>query len=112
MRSQQVPLTPQEQRIEERWEEVLTTEEAANEVLVKVKDEGMGISRDELPYIFDPFHRGSGAEDKRGFGLGLAAVKTIVEAHGGHIHVESEPGKGSVFTVFLPKAENSGMMWT
>jgi two-component system phosphate regulon sensor histidine kinase PhoR len=81
----------------------VTTEEAAEEVIVKVKDEGVGIPPDELPYIFDVFHRGAGTVEKRGFGLGLAAVKTIIEAHGGHVHVDSQPGKGSTFTVVLPK---------
>ena len=87
----------------------VTTEEAATEVIVKVEDEGIGIPPDELPYIFDAFHRGAGTEGKRGFGLGLAGVKTIIEAHGGHVRVDSEPGKGAVFTVVLPKAGNRGM---
>ena len=72
-------------------------------MIVKVKDEGLGIERNELPYIFDSFHRGKGAEKKEGFGLGLAAVKAIVEGHGGRVIVKSELGKGSVFTVVLPK---------
>lgn len=81
----------------------LTTHETAEDVIVKVKDEGVGIKRSELPYIFDSFHRGKVAEKKEGFGLGLAAVKAIVEGHGGRVIVKSEPGKGSVFTVVLPK---------
>jgi PAS domain S-box-containing protein len=85
----------------------VTTEETATEVIVKVEDEGIGIPPDELPYIFDTFHRGSGTGRKEGFGLGLAGVKTIVEAHRGHIRVASEEGKGSVFTVVLPKAGKS-----
>jgi len=80
------------------------TGETATEVVVKVEDEGVGIPPDELPYIFDAFHQGSDTEGKRGFGLGLAGVKTIIEAHGGHVRVDSEPGKGSVFRVVLPKA--------
>jgi len=71
---------------------------------VREEDEGIGIPSDELPYIFDAFHRGAGTEEKRGFGLGLAGVKTIIEAHGGNVRVDSEKGKGSVFTVVLPKA--------
>jgi len=82
----------------------VTTEETAKDVIVKVEDEGIGISSDELPYIFDAFHRGAGAEGKRGFGLGLAGVRTIIEAHGGYVRVDSKDGKGSVFTVVLPKA--------
>ncbi len=83
----------------------ISTDETAEEVVVKVKDEGIGIERDEVPYIFDSFHRGKSAEKEEGFGLGLAAVKAIVEGHGGRVLVESEPGKGSVFTVALPKGE-------
>ncbi len=79
--------------------------ETAEEVVVEVKDEGIGIEQDEVPYIFDSFHRGKLAEKKDGFGLGLAAVKTIVEGHGGRVQVASEPGKGSTFTVILPKSE-------
>ncbi|MCF8142593.1 MAG: PAS domain-containing sensor histidine kinase [Deltaproteobacteria bacterium] len=81
----------------------LSTHTTPDEVIVEVKDEGIGIDADELPYVFDSFHRGRGVEQKEGFGLGLASVKAIVEGHGGRIAVESEPGKGSVFSVFLPR---------
>jgi len=81
----------------------IAAQETAEDVIVKVKDEGAGIERSELPYIFDSFHRGKGAQKKEGFGLGLAAVKAIVESHGGRVIVKSELGKGSVFTVILPK---------
>jgi two-component system phosphate regulon sensor histidine kinase PhoR len=86
----------------------VTTEETATEVIVKVEDQGIGIPSNELPYIFDAFHRGSGTEGERGFGLGLAGVKTIIEAHGGHVRVDSEEGRGSIFTVALPKPDKSG----
>jgi len=82
----------------------VSTQETAQEVLVKVKDEGIGIDPEELPYIFDPFHRGKIKGKTEGFGIGLAAVKTIVEGHGGSILVESKVGEGSVFTVILPKS--------
>ena len=81
----------------------VTSEETAQEVIVKIKDEGVGIAPDELAYIFDPFHRGRSEEQRTGFGLGLAGAKSIVEAHGGRIRADSQPGKGSVFTVVLPK---------
>jgi PAS domain S-box-containing protein len=84
----------------------ISTHETAEEVVVKVKDEGMGIEATELPYIFDSFRRGRGAGKKEGFGLGLAAVKAIVEGHRGRVVVKSEPGKGTLFTVVLPKAMN------
>jgi PAS domain S-box-containing protein len=80
----------------------VSTTTGENEIRISVKDQGMGISADELPFIFDAFHRGKAGEQIKGFGLGLAAVKAIVEAHGGRVLVQSELGKGSAFTVILP----------
>jgi two-component system phosphate regulon sensor histidine kinase PhoR len=73
------------------------------EVQVQVIDEGVGISAEHLPYIFDAFYRVS--RDSGGSGLGLSIAKTIVEAHGGKIWAESIPGKGSTFSFTLPKGE-------
>jgi len=86
----------------------IKVEESDEEVLVKVQDGGTGIDPKELPYIFDIFHKGPGAGKKEGYGVGLAIVKTIVEGHGGRVLVASEPGKGSIFTVFLPKVRKLG----
>jgi PAS domain S-box-containing protein len=86
---------------------IITTHETDHDVIVKFVDQGAGIHPTDLPYIFDPFHRGHIGGKREGFGLGLAAVKTIVEAHGGRVNVESELGKGSTFTVALPKAAKS-----
>ncbi|MGA7875477.1 MAG: PAS domain-containing sensor histidine kinase [Desulfoferrobacter sp.] len=86
----------------------IAVEESDGEVMVKVQDEGTGIDPKELPYIFDIFHKGPGAGKKEGYGVGLAIVKTIVEGHGGRVLVASEPGKGSIFTVFLPKVRKLG----
>ena len=84
----------------------LSAHETSEAVVVRVKDEGVGIKQDELSYIFDSFHRGKDTEKREGFGLGLASAKVIVEGHGGRILVKSEPGKGSIFTVVLPKARD------
>ena len=73
-----------------------------NDVLVQVQDTGIGISSDNLPFIFDAFYRVS--RDQKGSGLGLSIVKTIIEKHGGEIWAESELGKGSTFSFTLPKA--------
>ncbi|HEV7382240.1 MAG TPA: HAMP domain-containing sensor histidine kinase, partial [Dyadobacter sp.] len=68
---------------------------------VTVKDEGYGISEDDLPHIFNPFFRSALTSDLPGFGIGLSICQRIVELHKGHLTVESEPGKGSSFTVQL-----------
>ena len=70
-----------------------------------VRDCGVGISRAELPHIFDKFYRGrTESQSRPGFGLGLAIVRSTVSGHGGRIAVQSEPGRGSEFTVWLPLA--------
>ena len=81
----------------------ITTQHADQYIMVKIKDRGTGIDSEDLPYIFDPFYQGYGEKRGKGYGLGLAVVKAIVDGHGGKILVESELGKGSVFTVALPK---------
>lgn len=83
----------------------LKLEEEDDLVKLQVMDSGVGISAEELPYIFDDFYRGRGA-DRRGAGLGLSIARRVVEAHGGKIWAESpcpESGKGSKFTFTLPK---------
>ena len=72
-----------------------------NKLLVKISDTGAGIPEDELPSVFDAFHRGRW--DVQGTGLGLAIVKKIIDAHGENIAVESTPGQGSRFSFTLAK---------
>jgi HD-GYP domain-containing protein (c-di-GMP phosphodiesterase class II)/anti-sigma regulatory factor (Ser/Thr protein kinase) len=71
---------------------------------IRVEDTGIGIPREELDKIFDKFYQidGSLSREHPGVGLGLSIARSIVEWHGGEIHAESEPGKGSSFTVTLP----------
>jgi two-component system phosphate regulon sensor histidine kinase PhoR len=73
-----------------------------------VSDTGIGIKREDLPRIFDKFYRVKNSETRQivGTGLGLSIVKSIVDAHLGSISVESEVGKGTIFTVLLPKEAN------
>ena len=71
----------------------------AREVVLEVSDTGVGIPASILPKIFDPFF--TTKEEAKGTGLGLAVVYGIVEAHGGDIEVESEPGRGTTFRVKL-----------
>ncbi len=75
------------------------------EIILSVSDTGMGISNEEIPYLFEKFYQVDSAKTRQheGSGLGLAIVKQITEAMRGSIKVESEVGKGSVFTVTLPQ---------
>jgi two-component system phosphate regulon sensor histidine kinase PhoR len=74
-----------------------------NTAVINVRDTGYGIPAGELPYIFDRFRRIEQHKDKAaGTGLGLAITKALVEEHQGEIIVQSEEGKGSLFTVRLP----------
>jgi signal transduction histidine kinase len=68
-----------------------------------VQDNGLGIPPEDLPYIFSRFYRGDKTRQHNGeAGLGLAIAKSLVEAHGGKIFVQSEPGLGSTFIIRLP----------
>ncbi|MFD1206939.1 two-component system histidine kinase PnpS [Sporosarcina contaminans] len=79
--------------------------ESDREVIIEVKDEGIGIKQDELPRLFERFYRVDRARSREsgGTGLGLAIVKHLIEAHGGHVAVESEIGVGTSFFIVLPK---------
>lgn len=83
----------------------LNTIEKDDSVIIEVEDTGIGISAEHLERLFDRFYRTDKARsrDKGGTGLGLAVVKSILNAHGTEIHVESEPGKGSKFWFILDK---------
>src|SRR5213593_1157539 len=76
-------------------------------VTLRVADTGIGIAAGDLPHIFDRFWRADSARtrtgERPGAGLGLAICKWIAEAHGGHIDVVSRPGRGTTFTVTLPR---------
>ncbi len=74
--------------------------ENTSEVIAEIEDTGIGIPQEQLAHIFEPFYRI--ANDSNGSGLGLAISKTIIEAHGGRIFVESDEGKGSKFCIALP----------
>ncbi len=75
-----------------------------DQVAISVADTGVGIAADEQALVFEEFRQASGdyLRKAEGTGLGLSLAKRFVELHGGHIRVDSEPGKGSVFTVTLP----------
>lgn len=72
------------------------------EVNISVKDNGIGIPKDDLPRIWDRLFRGDQSRSEKGFGLGLSLVKAVIQSHRGRVTVHSEPGQGSVFTIHLP----------
>lgn len=76
-------------------------------VVLAVEDRGSGLAADELPHLFEPFYRGSGAQAS-GSGLGLALARQIAEAHGGRVEVERAQPHGARFTLELPAAQAEG----
>jgi signal transduction histidine kinase len=77
-------------------------------VAITVRDSGPGIPAEALPHLFEPFYRADPARGRDGgTGLGLAIVKTVVDAHKGTVRVESAPGQGAAFHVWLPLRQDS-----
>lgn len=82
----------------------VTVAQLGEDVLLSVADQGIGISAEEQHSLFAPFRRAKGARSQApGVGLGLSVTRRIAEAHGGTIEVDSQPGRGSVFRVRLPR---------
>jgi signal transduction histidine kinase len=81
----------------------LLTETVEDRVRLSVKDGGIGIAAEDLTRLFNRFERAVSERNYGGFGLGLWISRQIVEAMGGRIHVTSQPGVGSTFTVELPR---------
>jgi heavy metal sensor kinase len=86
----------------------LTVDSSPTHLIVSVNDTGIGIAEQDLPRIFERFYRGDWSRSTSGNGLGLSHVLAIVRAHGGEISVESTPGKGSSFTVTIPRTAPPG----
>ena len=81
----------------------IEAEQNDREFLIHIRDNGIGIHESEIPRIFDRLFRGDKSRSLRGLGLGLSMVRAIIEAHGGHVLVDSKPGQGTKFMVCLPK---------
>ena len=83
----------------------MNTYDKGQGIVIEFIDNGIGMSKDVLKDIFEKFYRvhTGNLHDVKGFGLGLSYVKAIVDAHNGRIDVQSDLGKGSRFSVFLPK---------
>ena len=75
---------------------------AENSVELTISDNGPGIDKEDLPYVFEMFYRGSSSRREQGMGLGLAVVKWVVDYHGWSISVASEKGKGACFSIAIP----------
>jgi two-component system, OmpR family, phosphate regulon sensor histidine kinase PhoR len=91
-----IKFTPQNGEIQ------VLTSVSANSAAVAIKDTGIGISKEDLPHIFERFFKADKSRSGSGSGLGLAIAKHIVKAHGGEIRVQSQEGKGSTFSFSLP----------
>lgn len=85
--------------------------EAGRYVKITVEDNGCGISEENLPKIFDPYFTTKGMGSRKGRGLGLAAVFSIIKSHSGFIKVKSTVGVGTACTVYLPAAEPARERW-
>lgn len=83
----------------------VTAQRQAGRVYFSIRDTGRGIPKEAQSRMFEKFQQVQPGDCSGGYGLGLAVVKFIVEAHKGEIRVESEVGKGSIFTFYIPDLE-------
>jgi len=90
----------------------LKTSPDENRALIVFRDTGTGISAQDLPHIFNRFYRGDRSRSQIGAGLGLSLSRAVARAHGGDIIVQSQPGRGSVFTVTLPLGKQNDVSAT
>lgn len=79
------------------------TSQKDGQVIITIKDTGIGIREEDLKKIWNRLYRTDEGRTQRGLGLGLSIVKSLVELHGGHVDVASEPGSGTTFTLYLPQ---------
>jgi PAS domain S-box-containing protein len=86
---------------------LLQVQREGRELQFAVTDHGPGISPQDLPHIFEIFYRGKGAGKEQGYGLGLATVKRIIDAHGGRIWVDTSPGGTTFFFTFPLETEGT-----
>jgi len=87
----------------------LMIKETEQDVIISVRDQGLGISREQQPFVFDRFFRAEKTKNFEGIGLGLYLCKKIVQSHKGRVWVESKEGKGSVFYFSIPLTKNESV---
>lgn len=90
----------------------ISLRDRGSEIELKVQDSGVGISQEELPLIFERFHRMTGQRGRshEGTGIGLSLVRELVRLHGGEITAQSSPGQGTCFSVTIPRASDGRRM--
>jgi signal transduction histidine kinase len=83
----------------------LELDDADEQVVIQIRDHGIGIPKEDMPGLFEAFHRANNVGDRQGTGLGLAIVKRAVDAHHGTVVVETELDAGTNFRITLPKKQ-------
>jgi two-component system sensor histidine kinase/response regulator len=91
----------------------ITANNIDNQIVISIRDEGIGITKEDLPFIFEDFYTSTSDQQiERGSGVGLALTRRILEAHDGTIAVETELGKGSTFELYLPAIKDQPIEMT
>ena len=87
---------------------IIKNEKVKNNIKITIEDDGKGIPKEDIPYIFDRFYKidKSRSDEKGSSGLGLSIAMKIIELHNGDIDVESEVGEGTKITIFIPLENN------
>lgn len=84
----------------------VTAKRVGQKISIAIKDNGIGIAKEEQRKVFNQYYRIKRDLDVKGDGIGLSFVKQVVESHGGIIYLNSDEGKGSTFTIHLPNKNN------